>query len=161
MKAKLPKSKPCKICKERFAPTAMMQPVCKNPLCVREWASIKRSLKPVPKKPKKPTRGLKGKAVTAQEKEYHDKLCALGCIACLKDGFYNNWVSIHHIDGRTKPGAHMNVLSLCAGHHQHNTGIPGLIAVHPNKALFEQKYGRQTDLLAECNLLLANKGEAA
>ena len=34
------------------------------------------------------------------------------------------------------------------------TGALGLIAVHPWKTRFEEKYGRQADLLAECVQLL-------
>jgi hypothetical protein len=92
---------------------------------------------------------LKGKTPTKDEKALWSRIASLGCIACSKDGHVNMEVSIHHIDGRTKPGAHCKVLALCAGHHQDGTGWPGLIAVHPWKARFEQKYGRQEDLLAE------------
>jgi len=42
------------------------------------------------------------------------------------------------------------VLPLCAGHHQDGTGAPGLIAVHPYKARFEERYGKQSDLLEMC-----------
>lgn len=72
---------------------------------------------------------------------------AIGCIACLLDGRVTTAVSIHHINGRVKPGAHFEILPLCAGHHQEGTGIPGLIAVHPWKARFEEKYGKQYELL--------------
>ena len=67
---------------------------------------------------------------------------------------HNPVVSIHHVDGRTKPGAHMRVLPLCAGHHQDGTGAPGLIAVHPWKARFEARYGTQESLLQEVEELL-------
>jgi hypothetical protein len=97
---------------------------------------------------------VKGKTPTAAEKRFHSQIAAIGCIACLKDGQSNQVVSIHHIDGRTKPGAHMKVLPLCAGHHQDGYGIPGLIAVHPYKRRFEDKYGKQEDLLAECRSLI-------
>ena len=91
---------------------------------------------------------MKGTTPTKAEREFHNKLANFGCVACLKDGFYNSWVSIHHIDGRTKPGAHMLVLPLCGPHHQ-DSGDPRFIAVHPWKARFEEKYGKQMDLLAE------------
>ena len=68
-----------------------------------------------------------------------------GCIACYLDGIKNTHVSIHHIDGRTKPGAHSRVLPLCAPHHQ--TGGEDAPAIHPWKARFEAKYGKQWDLL--------------
>ena len=94
---------------------------------------------------------MKGRAVSRKEKAFHDALVSVvGCIACRKDGVVNHHCSIHHIEGRTKVGAHMRVLSLCAGHHQDGTGAPGLIAVHPWKARFEKLYGSQEQLLAEC-----------
>ena len=103
---------------------------------------------------------MRGKKPTAEEKRFHDKIASLGCIACYLDGRYMEEVSIHHIDGRTKPGAHMKVLGLCAGHHQDGTGIPGLTAVHPWKARFEKKYSKQSEILKLCHELLA-KMEAA
>ncbi len=93
---------------------------------------------------------MKGKNPTAAEKRFHDQLASLGCIACFLDGNYSPEVSIHHIEGRTRPGAHMKVLPLCAGHHQDGTGIPGLIAVHPWKTRFENQYGKQDELLSLC-----------
>jgi hypothetical protein len=97
---------------------------------------------------------MKGSSPTKSDRELWNRLAQLGCIACRKDGFFTSLVSIHHIDGRTKPGAHRKVLPLCAGHHQDGTGAPGLIAVHPYKARFEHRYGRQEDLLAECMQML-------
>ena len=87
---------------------------------------------------------------TKAEKQHWDKVASIGCIACIKDGYRNPLVSIHHIDGRTKKGAHMKVLPLCAGHHQDGTGNDkNMIAVHPYKARFEEAYGKQEELLAK------------
>lgn len=97
---------------------------------------------------------MKGRTPSVAERRFHDRLASLGCIACRIDGNHNPMVSIHHIDGRTKPGAHMRVLPLCAGHHQDGCGIPGLIAVHPYKRRFEDRYGSQYELLAMCEQLL-------
>lgn len=98
---------------------------------------------------------MKGRNPTAKEKAFWHDLAGLGCCACRKDGHVNPWVSIHHIQGRTSPGAHMKVIPLCAGHHQDGTGQDkSLIAVHPYKARFEAKYGSQMDLLAECRQML-------
>lgn len=97
---------------------------------------------------------MKGSTPSKADRELWDALASLGCCACRKDGIFNSLVSIHHIDGRTKPGAHRKVLPLCAGHHQDGTGAPGLIAVHPYKARFEARYGRQLDLLDDCLQLL-------
>ena len=113
--------------------------------------------------PKRKT-GLKSKerAVTAAEKLMWSRLAALGCVACKKDGNFNTHVSIHHVDGRTKPGCHQLVLPLCAGHHQDGTGEDkALIAVHPWKARFEARYGTQAELMAECAQALGEQLPAA
>jgi hypothetical protein len=102
--------------------------------------------------------GLKSyqRAPTKSEKLLWTRMAgAVGCIACRLDGRFNEVVSIHHIDGRTKPGCHQKVLPLCAGHHQDATGEDkSLIAVHPDKARFEQRYGPQMQLLALVHKLL-------
>jgi hypothetical protein len=91
---------------------------------------------------------MKGRTPTKAEKQLHDKIARLGCIACLLDGRRNYHVSIHHIDGRTKPEAHLKVLGLCGPHHQHDDTDPaGRIGIHPYKARFEQRYGTQERLL--------------
>ena len=92
---------------------------------------------------------MKGSTPTRADKSLHDRMAALGCVACAIDGNHNTHVSIHHIDGRTKPGAHRKALPLCAGHHQDGTGADKtMIAVHPWKKRFEQRYGSQFTLLA-------------
>ena len=101
---------------------------------------------------------MKGRTPTAAQKRFHDALAGIGCIACRLDGNHQPIVSIHHIDGRTKPDAHWLVLPLCAGHHQDGTGVPGLIAVHPWKKRFEDCYGSQLDLLGACHNALRDRG---
>ena len=92
---------------------------------------------------------------TKAEKQYWDRLANLGCIACRIDGVHNPVVSIHHIDGRTKPGCHKLVLPLCAGHHQDGTdNDKSRIAVHPYKRRFEARYGSQMALKVMCDELL-------
>lgn len=121
-------------------------------------AKTARARETKPSKLRKPmtSRGMKGRPPTAEESRFMDAIAKLGCIACRKDGWENLAVSVHHIDGRTKPGAHLLVLPLCAGHHQAGTGTnPTLIAVHPDKARFEARYGAQKELLSECIGMLA------
>lgn len=105
---------------------------------------------------------MKGKTPSAEQKRYHDMLAQhVGCIACHRDTSgheRNHQVSIHHVDGRTKPNAHWLVLPLCAAHHQDGTGAPGLIAVHPFKARFEQRYGNQHALMIDCAMQLIEMG---
>ena len=124
---------------------------------IQAKATFPRNRESKPTKLPKPmkSRGMKGRAPTAMEAWFMDRMGTLPCICCLKDGWENRDISLHHIDGRTKPGAHFLVLSLCAGHHQDGTGPnPSLIAVHPYKARFEARYGAQMDLLAECMAML-------
>ena len=94
---------------------------------------------------------MNGKSRTAAEIEFQNRISQVGCIACRHDGNRNDYVSIHHIRGRTQKGAHYDVLPLCAGHHQDGTGNDkSMIAVHPWKARFEAWYGTQYELLDEC-----------
>ena len=102
---------------------------------------------------------MKGRAVSKEDQKLWDALASIGCIACRLDGHVNPWVSIHHIDGRTKKDAHKLVLPLCAGHHQDGAGEDkSLIAVHPYKARFEAKYGSQLELLARAKELAGVEG---
>jgi len=50
---------------------------------------------------------MKGRAPTADEARFMRAIVALGCVACRKEGWQNRDVSVHHIDGRTKPGAYL------------------------------------------------------
>lgn len=118
---------------------------------------FKRTAAPMKKAAPAPRASLKTKqrAVTTAEKVLWSKLAELGCIACMKDGRYNPHVSIHHVDGRTKPGCHKLVLPLCGPHHQDDGS--GTVSVHPWKAQFELIYGNQMDLVAECMKLIGEK----
>ncbi len=89
---------------------------------------------------------MKGTPVTDAEKKLHDKIAAMGCVACRQEGIFNPHVSIHHVYGRTRPNCHMHVLPLCEPHHQDNGTA---IAVHPFKTRFEARYGKQDDLVEQ------------
>ena len=93
---------------------------------------------------------------TKFEYRYWDRLAEeVGCIICRNEyGIVNNHVSIHHIDGRTKKGAHMNVMPLCAMHHQ--TGGEG-VAIHPFTEVWEMIYGSQDRLKRQCDKILEAK----
>lgn len=110
-------------------------------------SSIKASSKPMKSKQR---------PVSAAEKIYWSQLAeVVGCIACHIDGHRNTYVSLHHIDGRTKEGCHRLVLPLCAQHHQQDDTDPmKRISVHGNKARFEAKYGTQLELKAYCDSLV-------
>jgi hypothetical protein len=105
----------------------------------------------------KPAKRMKSsqRNISPEDKRYWSKLAGeVGCVACMLDGGFNPHVSIHHIDGRTKPGCHSLVLPLCGSHHQDDGDA---IAVHPHKARFEAKYGTQMELKARCDAILSGK----
>lgn len=72
------------------------------------------------------SKGLKGRNPTALEKILANKIGDIGCICCLNKNWYTSemqeqentkFVSLHHVEGRTKEWAHAKVLPLCAYHH--------------------------------------------
>lgn len=105
---------------------------------------------------------MKGRNPTRSEKYYHTALVEnIGCAVCyFHHGEYNDYVSIHHIDGRTKPDAHKNVIPLCGPHHQERSGDfkKGIFAVHPHRARFKKEYGSELELKRKCDELLNEMG---
>jgi hypothetical protein len=85
---------------------------------------------------------------TVAEREWMDKIVAYGCVACRMDGRGIVAPCVHHILRGGRRMGHLFTLPLCPGHHQDGTGLPGLIARHPYKARFEQRYGSEESLLA-------------
>lgn len=72
------------------------------------------------------SKGLKGRAPNALEKLLGNKIGDIGCICCLNKKWYTSdmaeqestkFISLHHVEGRTKEWAHAKVLPLCAYHH--------------------------------------------
>jgi len=91
---------------------------------------------------------MKGRAVTVTEKAWINKACAFGCIVCATcEDSPDVPCSPHHIEGKTKPGAHFLVIGLCHYHHQADDNNPAYESVHGNKYRFEQRYGTQYELL--------------
>ncbi|MBD3610631.1 MAG: recombination enhancement function protein [Gammaproteobacteria bacterium] len=77
------------------------------------------------------SKGMKGRSRTAEEKLLESKIAAIGCICCLNQGWYTSamqaeehqrYISLHHVDGRTKPWCHAKQLPLCQHHHD---TVPG------------------------------------
>jgi len=95
---------------------------------------------------------MKGKTPTKSEKQRFDIICQIGCVVCKREyGLYSP-CSIHHIDGRTKPGSHLKTIGLCGHHHQ--TGGYG-VALHAGKKEFEYHHGTEAELLEYQNKLIA------
>jgi len=94
---------------------------------------------------------LKGRAPTKAEKEWMSKVADLGCIACLNEFYIYSEAAIHHIEGKTKEGAHFLTIGLCGAHHQ--TGGEG-VALHHNKYRWEKRHGTQYELLEQTKRLI-------
>ncbi|WP_312329884.1 Ref family recombination enhancement nuclease [Atlantibacter hermannii] len=103
-------------------------------------------------------RGLKGRTPTAAEKRVMDALARLPCVACSLHGQFQPVISLHHIDGRVKPGAHGRVLPICSWHHQEaapqdiRDRFPWLVPVHAcgstgGKAMFTALNASEEELL--------------
>jgi len=122
--------------------------------------------KPAPVAAKRQTRGsasgrgLKGRTPTAAERVVMDALGKLPCIACLQHGKESPLISLHHIEGRTKPGAHLLQIPLCNNHHQHaapahiRVEFPWLVPVHADgitggKAEFTRYNGSEKVLMTK------------
>jgi len=96
---------------------------------------------------------MKGRRPTAEEKDHMDRVRELGCVICRQQGKGRRPCEIHHVYGKTKPGAHFYVLPLCFEHHRMGSGKEP-ISRHPYKARFEQTYGTEEELLKLVDELL-------
>ncbi|MGM8575803.1 Ref family recombination enhancement nuclease [Enterobacter hormaechei] len=132
----------------------------------REKASIQTQAMSSPRR--SPSRGLKGRSPTAEEKRYQEAIAKLPCAACALHGVYSPVIVLHHIDGRTAPDAHKKVLPLCNWHHQYAAPVeirhkhPWLVPVHADgitggKSEFTRLNASEAALLAivydKCNFL--------
>lgn len=95
---------------------------------------------------------------TKQEAAWMDAITALGCIACLIDGFPGTPGAVHHLlRGGLRIG-HLHSICLCdPGHHQNGAPL-GKVSRHPWKARFEERYGTEEELLALTKLKLNHTG---
>lgn len=86
---------------------------------------------------------MKGKTRNKEELEWQDKIAQYGCYCCREMGIENDYILIHHTDGRTKPGAHFRVIPLCSYHHDYHQ-TEGL---HANTGAWRKKWGRESEIL--------------
>jgi hypothetical protein len=82
----------------------------------------------------------------------------IGCIACVVSGVITpysvppEYTAIHHIDGKTKPNAHLETIPLCPSHHQ-----TGEIRIHGRRKAFEDWFGTEYDLLERTREIINRK----
>ncbi len=110
---------------------------------------------------------MKGRSPTVEEIQWMDDICNLGAVGCVVcwfcRGVSNPRVSPHHIDGRTKPGAHFLTIALCSKHHQEkdNQKPPRWISRHGDgKKAFEERYGTELEFLELTSVLVRAKRKA-
>jgi len=99
---------------------------------------------------------FKGRKPTKTEQEWLDKITDLGCCVCRNEFSSYTPACPHHIDGKTKPGAHFKTIPLCAAHHQ--TGGSGMAFHATGKKTWESLYGTQNALLEQTKMLI-NEGK--
>jgi hypothetical protein len=92
--------------------------------------------------------------MTKSEREYLNRLAALGCIVCRNEGLYGVAAEIHHIrdgQGMGQRGSHYETVPLCARHHR--TGGYG-VAFHAGKKAWEARYGTERALMEQALALV-------
>jgi hypothetical protein len=99
---------------------------------------------------------MKGRKPTAAEKKHMASVAELGCIVCKLYMRTYTPAEIHHIDGKTKAGAHFRVLGLCYWHHRGGMHCETYTSRHPFKTEFEECYGTEAELLAKTRELLVD-----
>ena len=94
---------------------------------------------------------FKGRKPTKEEKAWLDKVSDLGCIVCLTFHSVYSPAEPHHIDGKTKPGAHLKTIGLCPRHHRHKSNDGQWVSRHGDgRKAFESRYGTEQDILDAC-----------
>lgn len=92
---------------------------------------------------------MKGRTPTKAEREWMNDICEkIGCIVCLNHHYHDTPASPHHMEGRTKPGAHFLTIPLCAIHHQ--TGGEGVAFHATGRKTWEKQFGTERELLQQC-----------
>lgn len=100
---------------------------------------------------------MKGRTPNTEEKAWMDRITQIGCVVCkLHHGVYTP-AEVHHIDGKTKPDAHLKTIPLCYRHHRGGEDNEIYTARHPFKRAFESRYGTQFELLERTKELVAEK----
>lgn len=95
---------------------------------------------------------MKGRTPTKKESDYMDLIRDMGCIVCILENKGHTPPQIHHIDGKTKPDAHMRAIPLCYCHHMADQQQPKnelYTSRHPHKSRFEERYGSEAWLLEQ------------
>lgn len=102
------------------------------------------------------------KPATRAEREYMDRVAALGCIACRKHGHHGTPAEIHHsreTAGMGQRGSNYDAIPLCPAHHR-GTMHPHVTSIHLDRRVFIQTFGNEAALVEEVRLLLGERSAA-
>ena len=83
-----------------------------------------------------------------------DSISNFGCIVCKLFYQCDSPAEIHHIDGKTKPEAHLKTIPLCFRHHREGVNNELYVSRHPFKHEFEERYGTEEILLQKVKELI-------
>lgn len=96
---------------------------------------------------------MKGRTPTADEKRWMASIASMGCCVCRIFLHVETPAEVHHIDGKTKQGAHHKTIPLCARHHRQPDTMqsPRWISLHGNgRKAFAAEYLSELELLEWC-----------
>ena len=94
---------------------------------------------------------MRGRKPTTDEKRHMQKVAELNCIVCELFHFESSPAEIHHLNGKTRPGAHFKVIPLCFLHHNSKVDCDKYTSRHPHRVRFENRYGTEAELLEIVN----------
>jgi hypothetical protein len=90
---------------------------------------------------------MQSRTPTKEEKEWMNKVADMGCIVCSEFYGADSPAEVHHLDGKTKKGAHLLTIPLCYRHHREGANNKMYVSRHPYLYEFEKRYGTQESLL--------------
>lgn len=86
---------------------------------------------------------MKGRNPSSSERKWMDTVATYGCWCCRQMDIQNDYISLHHTQGRTKPKAHYYVIPLCDRHHEYWSED----GFHNNPGAWRKKWGRESEIL--------------
>jgi len=84
-----------------------------------------------------------------REREHLQKVQDLGCIVCIRLGYYGTPAEIHHVKRFGAKRDHFHVIPLCPHHHRTSNE-----SYHLNPLWFTEQFGTQQELLEETMRLI-------
>lgn len=91
---------------------------------------------------------LPGRTPTKEESRHMIAIANFGCVVCCRELSVFTLPEVHHMDGKTKPGAHLKTIPLCPRHHRIPSNDGAWVSRHGDgKKPFEAAYGTEEELL--------------